>query len=197
MRLFAVTMLSMIAATPGWAQTTPAPGLPAAPVAAVPTASATPTLAPDTPEVRAAIDEILAQTNFDRSLTNGRRDYVSQSTARLRTQLADNGFVLSERVYGQVGGVLEKQFDARTSAIRTAVAGVYRQSFTAEELTAIAAFYRSDIGKLMLTRMPSVNTIVTQTIQQQFNSVQEAAQPQIQAILDDALRGRQGVRPRP
>lgn len=196
-----VAVAALLIATPAAAvaQTAPDPASVSGPAAApAPAVAAAPALppasvmgAPDTPEVRAAIDQLLDATGFARNLDNARRDFVEQTKVQLRNQLAERGAVISERYYTQIGQALDSAFARNQPAFRDGLVKVYRENFSEDELKAMAAFYRTELGQMMLTRMPRITGLINQSTQQALQGLRTTAQPQVQAILDDALRGRQ------
>jgi hypothetical protein len=78
------------------------------------------------------------------------------------------------------------------SATRRALAGVYAEVFSKEELEAMTAFFQSDIGQKMLDRTPEVMQRVQEAMQSRMQANMQKAGERMQTFgprLDAAYQG--------
>ena len=71
----------------------------------------------------------------------------------------------------EVVGIMQTEFTKQLPPMIDAIAGVYAQHFTTEELTQISAFYDSPVGRKMVKEMPvilSESMAVAQTFGQKI-----------------------------
>ncbi len=71
---------------------------------------------------------------------------------------AKNSFVPTNpqlaRPLNEVAAQLRKEYEARNAEILNEVSKIYAQHFTEQELKEIVAFYRTPVGKKMITQEP-------------------------------------------
>lgn len=67
----------------------------------------------------------------------------------------------------EVVGLMQAEFNKQLPPMIDAIAAIYAQHFTTEELTQLSAFYDSPVGRKMIKEMPQILT-ETMTVAQTF-----------------------------
>ena len=94
-------------------------------------------------------------------------------------------FVLLFAVVGTAGRSRAPMSDARGDVVlKPKIAGIYRETFSQEELDGLIAFYESPVGRAYIAKMPVAMAKTMAMSQQQMQSLM----PRLKAIADEARR---------
>jgi hypothetical protein len=137
------------AAMPALSQDTATPPTaPATPVPAAPTPPAPPAIEPDR---LAAARDLLQATNTDAQFST----VIPMMFGQLKQSIPPSGPKMQEEL-DKVFAEIQTQFIERRNEVLDQIANLYAAKFTADEMKALADFYRSPIGQKFIAAVPEL-----------------------------------------
>jgi hypothetical protein len=138
---------------------------------------------------------ILQFLGLDDNIEKVREAWRNNLMQGLRTQVTNSGVVLPPTVYTRIEKILDDNFVKTLPQMREAAINSFANQFSEAELSQLAAFYQSDVGKLIVQRLPGANLASAQALQTVIAQVGQTVQPEIQSIIEAQLKGRRIVSP--
>ncbi|HXD45401.1 MAG TPA: DUF2059 domain-containing protein [Pseudolabrys sp.] len=132
-----------------------------------------------------SLDAMAAATELA-ALMSG--DTVGQMSAALTAQIWPNierqlGPKVDAATLTELRGEFEQSLSSFTTQVMRDSPGVYARHFTADELRAMLAFYKSPVGQKALKTMPSVMTELGQQMAPQMQAFQTDLHNKMEATL--------------
>jgi hypothetical protein len=136
------------AALPALSQGTATPPAPGTPVPAAPMPPSSPAI---DPERLAAARDLLQATNTEAQFST----VIPMMFGQLKQSIPPSGPKMQEEL-DKVFAEIQTQFIERRTEVLDQIAILYAQKFTAEEMKALADFYRSPIGQKFIAAVPEL-----------------------------------------
>jgi hypothetical protein len=108
---------------------------------------------------------------------------IASMTPLLREQIHSNVPQLTDEQLDEVVGILTSEFRAAEGELTDLIVTLYATEFTEAELTAAIEFYQTDLGQMMLERMPSLMERSVALGQNWGATVAQRALPRVQEYL--------------
>lgn len=136
--------------------------------------------APAAADERVALGRQLAVQTGAADLASG---MIESMTPLMRAQIQSGVPQLTESQLDDVVGILVSEFQASESELTDMIAALYAAEFTEAELTAAIEFYETELGQMLISRMPALMQRSAVVGQQWGTDVAQRALPRVQEYL--------------
>jgi uncharacterized protein len=143
--------------------------------------------AQENPPSEESIRELMRITETRKMLEAGRLNMESAAQAPLRQLVANQG--LSERQEKMLGEMIAGylaivQEEMRPEVLEPIFIDIYRQSFTQKEVDGMIAFYKTDVGRASVEKMPDIMKRMTEIMMQRMQTIF----PKLQQMQQEMIR---------